>query len=130
MTRSYNTSIMRDTKGNVKMDKFDRLLMQVGMPAHVKGYRYTKAALKLLEGEPERIDCITREVYTPVAVELNSTWGNVERSIRRGVELAFDRMPPALQVELFGNSVMAEKGKAANKEFLAAMLLHLEEGAA
>ncbi len=31
------------------MDKFDKLLVRVGMPPHLKGYRCTKEALRLLQ---------------------------------------------------------------------------------
>lgn len=109
------------------MDKFDKLLLRVGMPAHVKGYRYTKAALKLLEEDQSRLDFITKRLYPDVAKKVGATEYGVERAIRHGVEMAFDRMPPDLQVELFGNSISYGKGKATNGEFLAAMLLHLED---
>lgn len=112
------------------MDKYDKLLLRVGIPAHVKGYRYTKAALKLLEEDPSRIDAMTKRLYPEVAQEVGSTASRVERAIRHGVERAFDRMPPELQEELFGSSALFGKGKASNGEFLAVMRLHLEEGTA
>lgn len=108
------------------MDKIDKLLLKVGMPADVKGYRYTKSALRLLKEDPSYIDQITKRLYPAVALEHGSAGGRVERAIRHGVELAFDRMPLELIEELFGNSVSARKGKATNGEFLATMLVHLE----
>lgn len=110
------------------MDKMDHLLMRVGVPPCVKGYRYTRVALRLIKKNPSYIDNITKGLYPAVAAECGTTDSRVERAIRHGVELAFDRMPVELQEKMFGNSVAHEKGRATNREFLAVLLLHLEEG--
>lgn len=43
------------------------------------------------------------------------------------VETVFDRISPELEEEMFGNSVSGMKGKPTNGEFLAIMVLHLED---
>lgn len=109
------------------MDKVDKLLMKVGVPPHAKGYGHIKTALKLLEKDPTYIDELTKRLYPAVAEERGTSSRGVERGIRHGVESAFDRMPPELQEEMFGNIINAGKGKATNGEFLAVMVLHLED---
>lgn len=108
------------------MDKISKLLIRTGMPPHMEGFEYTRAALRLLEQDRGYMGLVTRRLYPKVAQEYGATAGKVERAVRHAVEAAFDRMPPELQMELFGNSLSARKGKATNKEFLAVMLLHLE----
>lgn len=127
MTRNNYTSIMRDQKGNVKMDKFDKLLVRVGMPAHIRGYRCAKAALQLLEENPDYIDYLTKGLYPAVGKKLGTTGSRVERALRHGGETVFDRISPELEEEMFGNSVSGMKGKPTNREFLAIMILHLED---
>lgn len=108
------------------MDRTDRLLLKAGMPAHVKGFAYTKVALEALKEDPTYIDCLTKGLYPLIAARFGTTAGGAERAIRHGVELAFDRMPQDLMEELFGNSVSAMRGKPTNGEFLSVMLLHLK----
>lgn len=48
------------------MDKFDKLLVRVGMPPHLKGYRCTKEALRLLQENPDYIDYLTKGLYPAV----------------------------------------------------------------
>lgn len=127
MTRNNHPSIMREKKGKVKMDKFDKLLVRVGMPPHLKGYRCTKEALRLLQENPDYIDYLTKGLYPAVGEKLGTTGSRVERALRHGVETVFDRISPELEEEMFGNSVSGMKGKPTNGEFLAIMVLHLED---
>lgn len=109
------------------MDKFDKLLVRVGMPPHLKGYRCTKEALRLLQENPDYIDYLTKGLYPAVGEKLGTTGSRVERALRHGVETVFDRISPELEEEMFGNSVSGMKGKPTNGEFLAIMVLHLED---
>lgn len=127
MTRNNHPSIMREKKGKVKMDKFEKLLVRVGMPPHLKGYRCTKEALRLLQENPDYIDYLTKGLYPAVGEKLGTTGSRVERALRHGVETVFDRISPELEEEMFGNSVSGMKGKPTNGEFLAIMVLHLED---
>ena len=55
------------------MDKFDKLLVRVGMPPHLKGYRCTKEALRLLQENPDYIDYLTKGLYPAVGEKLGTT---------------------------------------------------------
>ena len=59
--------------------------------------------------------------------ELGTTGSRVERALRHGVETVFYRISPELEEEMFWNSVSGMKGKPTNGEFLAIMVLHLED---
>ncbi len=105
------------------MDKVDKLLLKIGVPPHMKGYEYIKAALKV---ESARM----MDVYEQVGRELYAAPVSVERAMRHAVEAAFDRMAPEVQKEIFGAVVDPKRGKATNKAFLMVLRLHLKEAKA
>lgn len=109
------------------MDKIHKLLLRAGVPAHMKGYEYIYDAIILIRKDSSYREMMTKRLYPEVGRRNGATGSVVERAMRNAVEAAFDRMPPEIQEELFGNMVSLKKGKATNKEFLAAMELHLRE---
>lgn len=97
------------------------LLREVGIPAHIKGYRYAVAAIVILVGNPDAGDAITKELYPGVAEMCGTTASRVERAIRHGVEVAWSRGDLDVLKEYFGNTVSGLRGKPTNSEFLTRM---------
>lgn len=95
-------------------------LREINFPAHVKGYAYAKTALEIVLNKPESIEAITKELYPEVARIHHTTPSRVERALRHGVELIYDRNTPDDLNELLGPSSW-NKGKLTNSEFLAVM---------
>ena len=95
-------------------------LREINFPAHVKGYAYAKTALEIVLNRPESIEAITKELYPEVARTHHTTPSRVERALRHGVELVYDRNDPDTLNELLGPSGW-DKGKLTNSEFLAVM---------
>lgn len=114
-------SMVSDCCGEKKrMERIIReLLIEVGVPAVIKGYRYSITAIKLIVENPEYIDQVTKRLYSAVAKIHNSTYGRVERAIRYGIEVAWEQGDVDVHYRIFGNSVSGEKGKPTNSEFLA-----------
>lgn len=108
------------------MDKVEKFLLHVGVPADVKGYRYICDAVRLIEEDHTYQYALMKRLYPGVGERNHVTATAVERAIRHAVEAAFDRMPLELQEKLFGNTISFRKGKATNGEFLAVMALHLK----
>ena len=67
------------------------LLQQLGIPAHMSGYRYLSRAVQLALGAPGLIHSATHELYPQVALEECSTASRVERAIRHAIQVAWDR---------------------------------------
>lgn len=113
------------------MDTASKLLLRLGVPANLKGFRYICDALELLQEDYNGYwTAFQKKLYPVIAKKEKTTVAAVERSIRTAVFTAFGRMTPQIQETYFGNSVAEWKGIATNKEFIAAVLLHLEnEGA-
>lgn len=94
-------------------------LRKLGMPAHLKGYRYTRDAITLILLNPDKDYMITKELYPEVAKKNKTTGSRVERAIRNAIEVAWERGDEDFIQEIFGNTVSSEKGKPTNSEFMA-----------
>lgn len=103
------------------MNKVDELLLKVGVPPHMKGYTYIKAALEIHDAKT------MTALYWRIADQYGVNAAQVERCIRLAVEAAFCLMTPEVQEEIFGATISWEKGKLTNGAFLAVLRLYLED---
>jgi two-component system response regulator (stage 0 sporulation protein A) len=97
------------------------LLMEIGMPTHIKGYGFCITAIKLLVDRPELADGITKWLYPEIARIHDSTLCRVERAIRHGIEVAWSRCDVDVLVGYFRNTVDPNRCKPTNSEFLTRM---------
>lgn len=95
------------------------ILTELGMPEHIKGFRYTLEAIRLCVEDETMIDMVTKRLYPEVAKKYDTTPSRVERVIRHGIELVWERCSLDVQHEYFGYSVDPSKGKTTNSEFIA-----------
>lgn len=95
------------------------ILHQIGVPAHIKGYRYVREAIKLTVENPEMLNSVTKILYPTVAKNFKSTSSRVERAIRHGIETAWDRGDVDVLNSYFGYTIQNERGKPTNSEFIA-----------
>jgi len=96
-----------------------KILHDVGMPAHVKGYLFVKEGIQMILSNVELIGCITKEIYPVIAEKFNTTPTRVERAIRHAIELSWDRGNLDYLHGVFGYTINARKGKPTNSEFMA-----------
>lgn len=68
------------------------LLLSMGMPAHLDGYRYLKRAVLLAMNSPSPVASET--LYQQVAAFFNTSPSRVERSIRHAIQLMWQRSAP------------------------------------
>ncbi len=95
-----------------------KMLHELGMPSHIKGYIYIREAIDMVYNHPEVIGGITKELYPDLATKFDTTVSRVERAIRHAIEVSWNRGNWALMVEIFGHSVDLEKAKPTNSEFI------------
>lgn len=96
-----------------------RIIHEIGVPAHVKGYQYLRDAIMLVVGEINYLGAVTKELYPTIAQKYDTTPSRVERAIRHAIELAWDRGDIDKINKVFGYTVSGEKGKPTNSEFIA-----------
>ena len=77
------------------------------------------AAIQLCLNDREYLRNITKGLYGDIASKYNTTPSRVERAIRHGVEVAFDRGDWEYLMSAFGNTAAAKRGKLTNSEFIA-----------
>lgn len=108
-----------------------RIIQEVGIPAHIKGYLYLREAIGLVIGNMDYLGAITKELYPQIAITFNTTPSRVERAIRHSIEVAWTRGKIDTINQLFGYTVNNNKGKPTNSEFIALIAdkLRLEQAA-
>ncbi len=95
-----------------------KILHELGIPSHIKGYQYIRESIILLYNKPEIIGGITKELYPEIASKFNTTVSRVERAIRHAIEVSWNRGDWNLMEEIFGHSVDIDKAKPTNSEFV------------
>jgi len=95
-----------------------RMLHELGMPSHIKGYQYIRDGILMIYNNPDMIGGITKELYPDVATKYNTTVSRVERAIRHAIEVSWNRGNWDLMEEIFGHSVDIDKAKPTNSEFI------------
>ena len=96
-----------------------KMLHELGMPSHIKGYQYIREAISMVYDNPDIVGGITKELYPELATKFDTTVSRVERAIRHAIEVAWSRGKMDTIDELFGYTVSTGKGKPTNSEFIA-----------
>lgn len=96
-----------------------KLIREIGIPAHIKGYQYIREGIIMSVKDPEMLNYITKFLYPTVARKYKTTTSSVERAIRHAIEVAWNRGKLEAMDELFGYNVNSGKGKPTNSEFIA-----------
>lgn len=95
-----------------------RMLHELGIPSHIKGYQFLREAINIVFDRPDVIGGITKELYPELAGKYDTTVSRVERAIRHAIEVSWNRGSWDMMEELFGNSVDIDKAKPTNSEFI------------
>lgn len=95
-----------------------RMLHELGMPSHIKGYQYIREAISMVYDNPEIVGGITKELYPELATKFDTTVSRVERAIRHAIEVSWNRGDWDLMEDVFGHSVDIDKAKPTNSEFI------------
>ena len=102
---------------NIKV-KLTKLLHELGVPSHIKGYEYIREGIIELYNDPSIIGGITKELYPDIATKYDTSVSRVERAIRHAIEVSWNRGNLDLMEEIFGHSVDIDRAKPTNSEFI------------
>lgn len=105
------------TNSNLQLS-ITKVLHELGIPSHIKGYQYIREAIGIIYNRPEIIGGITKELYPELANKFDTTVSRVERAIRHAIEVSWNRGNYYLMEEIFGHSVDIDKAKPTNSEFM------------
>ena len=95
-----------------------KLLHGLGVPSHIKGYKYIREGILLMYESPYIVGAITKELYPEIANKYDTTVSRVERAIRHAIEVSWNRGDIELMEEVFGHSVDYDRAKPTNSEFI------------
>ena len=95
-----------------------KILHELGIPSHIKGYQYIRDGVCMIFENPSMIGGITKELYPELAQKYDTTVSRVERAIRHAIEVSWNRGDWDLMEEIFGHSVDIDKAKPTNSEFI------------
>lgn len=96
-----------------------KIIHQIGVPAHIKGYQYLRTAILMTIADNEMINSVTKVLYPTVAKKYATTTSRVERAIRHAIEVAWDRGDVDVLNSYFGYTIQNNRGKPTNSEFIA-----------
>lgn len=96
-----------------------KIIHQIGVPAHIKGYQYLRSAILMTIDDNEIINSVTKVLYPTVAKKYQTTTSRVERAIRHAIEVAWDRGDVDTLNSYFGYTIHNSRGKPTNSEFIA-----------
>ena len=95
------------------------IIVEIGIPAHVKGYCYLRTAIMLTAQRPDLIYAMTKELYPAVGDIYDTTSQRVERAIRHAIELAWDNGDMEILSNYFSYRIRKSTDKPTNSEFIA-----------
>lgn len=95
-----------------------KILHELGVPSHIKGYQYIREGISIVYEKPEIVGGITKELYPEISKKFDTTVSRVERAIRHAIEISWNRGNWQLMEDIFGHSVDIDKAKPTNSEFI------------
>lgn len=121
ITRRKNQS-PEEQKSEAALDmeaQVTKIIHQIGVPAHIKGYQYLRTAILMTIDDNDIINSVTKILYPTVAKKYQTTTSRVERAIRHAIEVAWDRGDVDVLNSYFGYTIQNSRGKPTNSEFIA-----------
>lgn len=95
------------------------IIHEIGVPPHIKGYRYLREAITMAYANIEIMGFVTKDLYPGIAKKFKTTPSRVERAIRHAIEVAWTRGNIDSISQLFGYTINISKSKPTNSEFIA-----------
>lgn len=95
------------------------IMLDIGVPAHLKGYHYLREAILLSGRDMEVVSSVTKLLYPTIAKRFKTTDQKVERAIRNAIEVSWTRGNSETFEKLFGYSALSGRNRPTNSEYIA-----------
>ena len=102
-------------------ESITRVLIELGIPAHLRGYYYLRDAVEMTMKDLELVGSVTKLLYPQIGKKYKCTSQRVERAIRNSIEVSWERGNPQLMENLFGYSKEDGKRRPTNSEYIVAL---------
>ena len=119
---------MKNTENTIIRRKnfVTKLMLDLGVPAHLKGYHYIRTAVLMAVDDMELVSSVTKLLYPDIAKEYKTTGQKVERAIRNAIEVSWQRGNMDAMERVFGFSAHTGKGRPTNSEYIARLADELQ----
>lgn len=108
------------TVKDVELERYiTGIMLDIGVPAHLKGYHYLRDAILISGKDMEVVSSVTKLLYPTIAKHFKTTDQKVERAIRNAIEVSWNRGNAETFEEMFGYSVLSGKTRPTNSEYIA-----------
>jgi two-component system response regulator (stage 0 sporulation protein A) len=116
---------------NLIVRQMSEMIISLGIPCNVKGFKYLREAILLTVKKPDIINSITKELYPAIAQSHHTSAARVERAIRHAIDCGAVRGHLNCANNIFKTKLWGDHDKPTNSEFIALiaeklMLEHLE----
>ena len=95
------------------------IMLDIGVPAHLKGYFYLRDAILLSGKDMSVVGSVTKLLYPTIAKRFHTTDQKVERAIRNVIEVSWARVNTNTFQEMFGYSPLTGRNRPTNSEYIA-----------
>lgn len=111
---------MGDDFETIELEQYvTRLILQLGVPAHLRGYQYLREAIMQSVEDMELVGSVTKLLYPEISKKFHSTDQKVERAIRNAIEVSWTRGNTDIFREMFGYSIEEGRMRPTNSEYIA-----------
>ena len=110
---------LNGTEETELMKYVTEFMLDMGVPAHLKGYHYLRVAILMAEEDMEVVGSVTKLLYPEIAKQFKTTEQKVERAIRNAIEVSWLRGNTDTFEDLFGYSLLTGKVRPTNSEYIA-----------
>lgn len=111
-------SLLATNPDNIEYN-ITEIIHEIGIPAHIKGYKYLRDAIIMVYNDNEILGAITKILYPSIAEKYLTTPSSVERAIRHAINVAWKRGNIEVIKSTFGYKINTIKDKPSNSEFIA-----------
>ena len=95
------------------------IMLDIGVPAHLRGYHYLRDAILLSGKDMEVVSSVTKLLYPTIAKRFKTTDQKVERPIRNAIEVSWTRGNTETFEKMFGYSASSGRTRPTNSEYIA-----------
>jgi len=99
-------------------EKLSKLFIEIGIPAHIKGFMFLREGVKMTVNDNSMINAITKQLYPSIARQFNTSPSKVERAIRHAIEVAWNRGRLKKINDIFQVVAFEQNDKPTNGEFI------------
>ena len=110
--------VERKRSGSVE-ERVSSIFISIGIPPHIKGYRYLREGIRMAVEDPHVINNVTKVLYPKIGEKYATSASKVERAIRHAIEVAWNRGRIDAINSIFGARVYLGAEKPTNSEFIA-----------